>query len=224
MSKMSKTGALGVTVEPINIYEKRNPALYAMFDNLQKLKEDILREVEVVFQIMLDNELTLIDDRRAVYFYQEIYLGADKVASLKVKVGTTFPSVPAEFGPSCEKFCEEKVRRTFINGLVCSHQDRDPSKSEWGGSARIVFRLISISGERRIVTIIGAPSGCKEWEDLTIFLGALYKKGLIQFEYKQVQDILAKADASVAGQSDFLPESGSIAEYVWEVFTVIKDE
>ncbi|MFA5993894.1 MAG: hypothetical protein WC823_02930 [Parcubacteria group bacterium] len=220
---LKKIDVLGVTVVPVNIYEKRSPALYAMFNNLQALNAEVFREVEVVLQIMIDVEFTMVPDRKAVYFYQEIHLRAEK-SVLKAKAGTTFPLVPAEFESNCEKFCEEKVLRTLMDCLVCSHQNRNPNKSEWGGSARIVFRLIPIEGEQRIITIIGAASGCKEWEDLAIFLGALYKKGLIRFEYPQVRDILAKADASVVGQPDCLPKIGSITKYVGGLFAFIELE
>lgn len=210
-----------VLVEPIDIDEANLLRHYAMFDTPKDLAERIFRELETVLQIMLRKGLTLLPERKAVHFYEAVYIDEAEVMTLKAKAGTEFPT--DEFGANCKIFCKEKVTRTYRCGLICSHENRNPEKSYWGGSARLVFRLISNSGEIRIITIIFAPSGLKEWEDLALGLGAFCRMGLIlDGDDEQVGKILAAAEKSVAREKGCSPKGMTITDYVEKVFDAVR--
>lgn len=221
MSLPKKIPVLGrekALVTPINIREGLHPDFYELFNDPQELGNKILQDVDWALQMMITNGLTKVRDRKAVWFNAEIYLGEERVVLLTRRLGSTFPVDPQTFEKDCKTFCKEKVKRTHDFGVTCSHENRDPKNKKFGGSVRLVFRLISKSGEVRIFTIILAPSGLKEWEDLALGLAAFYRRGLIINNDEQVREILAIADASVAGQEGFSPDNSTIAEYVREVF------
>jgi hypothetical protein len=141
------------------------------------------------------------------------------VSSFHKKFGTIFPS--DDFGNNCNTYSKEKVERTWNCGLICSHQNRNPQLNEWGGSHRLVFKLVDEFLDASLYTILTAPSGLKEWEDLALGLGAYYYAGLLRRTDAQLLDILSAADASVEGQVKFLPYDITITQYVFNLFDVI---
>jgi len=181
----------------------------------------INKALEKVLDTMLDNNLTQENDRRAVWHYFTRIYGSSREESIKEKIGKTFPSEAFEDG--CCFFCKEKVWRTIINALICSHENRNPKKKEWGGSINIVFNLVAADNNEFIIQYAGAPSGLKEWEDLALELGSLYYLGLIKFKDPQVQEILHRAEKSVTDDPEAQPKGISISQYVKLVFNAIDD-
>lgn len=211
----------GAEIAPIEIREDTQNHLYRLLMPAKDAATFISKGASFILDLMLRSKMTAVTDRQATWLNCELKENAILCDILHKRIGSSFPADPESFEGNCSNFAPEKVRRTWIDGLICSHQNRDPENSKWGGSARITFKLISRSGEITWLTIVGAPSGLKEWEDMALFLGALHYQGFINFSDRQVQDILDAADASVADQLEFQPKDMTIKEYVQELFRII---
>jgi len=212
-------------VAPIPIREATQYALYATLMNrgFGESHTEFKRSAEFVLSVMLEHNLTLVKNRKAVWLYHllqgDIYPGGSSY--LHIDIGESFPD--STFAKNCRIFCEEKVRRAIKSNLLCSHQNRDPENNEWGGSAYLKFELIATDGSATIVEVDFAPSGLKEWEDLVLGLAAYYHAGFIKLDDQQVQNILQEADMSVMNQPDFKPDYGNITQYAEMVFERIAD-
>lgn len=212
-------------VVPIQITENGQYPLYSVLMNkgFGEAHTEFKRSGEFVLSVMLDNELTLVENRKAVWLYHLLQgnIYQDGVSYLHTNIGESFPD--SFFADNCQKFCKEKVKRALKSGLICSHQNRNPENSEWGGSAYLKFELIARNGTSTIIEVDFAPSGLKEWEDLILGLGTYYHAGFIKLNDQQVQNILLEADKSVIDQPDFKPSYGNITQYAETVFERIAD-
>lgn len=174
-----------------------------------------------VLKIMLEENMTLIPERQAVWCdYRKIYGQFNTL--LIEKIGRSFPN--DDFGESCYWVCQGKANHTQENKeQITSYESRNPIKDLWGGSVQITFHLKSLTGDIHPLTFIGAPSGLKEWEDLALMLGTLYYLRLIKFEDQQVQEILHRTEIAVANDPTAWPEDITISEYVKLVFNTIDE-
>jgi hypothetical protein len=204
---------------PVVIREDEQPHVYAaFFDGQPRVKDIFLEATGEVLRIMLKNGLTKEPDRKAIHCKLKMFRDRTQTLEYTEQVGESFPN--AVFGANCLIACENKVARNQKEPEhVCSHESRDPKNGDWGGSARITFKLILYRSHRfSIITCIGAVSGLKEWEDLALELGKYYCLKLVHFEDEQVQEILRRADDSVKNDPTGRPEGMSITEYVKMVF------
>lgn len=185
---------------------------------------EFLRAAEATLKITLENGLTQVKERRAVWFYFEILQNNRVLQTFHSRIGTTFPDF--EFEKRCWEFSREKVFRTRQHPEhVCSHQSRNPAESKWGGSAKLVFNLnMGNLGLVEGMTFEGACSAFKEWEDLGQFLAPFYYLELIRFKDQQVQEILSQADESVKDDPTGRPEGMTITEYVIKLFAAIDSD
>lgn len=206
-------------VMPSVFAEDNYSGSYDSFMNPIALKAQLIDGMESVLNLMLTSEMTEVPDRKAVFFNCQFFRKGQRIDQVIEKIGNTFPDY--EFARKCLHFALEKVMRTIDCSLLCSHQNRDPEDSKWGGSASIVFKLFPSNEKYFYFTMVGAASGLKEWEDLSLFLGCLHYLGFIEFDDEQVQNILDTADTSVAGQSNFLPKGKTIKLYVEDLFLKI---
>ncbi len=216
-SKEKVTMLKRASVVPIVIKEAEQKTLFDLLKNPSELNETIRKSAEFVLSAMLKYNYILMDDRKAVWIYHSL----QGKTSFRYKVGESFPGPGNKFAKMCYEFCKEKVMRAIHFELLCSHQNRNPEDSKWGGSVYLKFKLIPINGHSIIIDVDIAPSGLKEWEDSTLGLVAYYHAGFIQFNDLQVQNILQAIDNSVLGQPDFLPKDMTIREYANNVFTTI---
>jgi hypothetical protein len=174
-----------------------------------------------ILQLMLENGMTMIPDRQAVWINLRIFRNSGLERFWLKKIGSSFPD--DAFGDSCEIFCQEKVARTIRTGVLCSHANRNVATKEFGGSSRLDFELVLERGDAAgdIITIVIAPSGLKEWEDLALGLGILYHLGLVTWENRWLQEILRLVDESVADDPLSRPQGMTIREYVARLFVAI---
>ncbi len=211
-------------LEPITLKERIHPKVYQAIYNgeAEQLEDIFLGATDRVLTLMLENNLTMVPERKAVWCNFGCYMPHGHFGFMN-KAGDSFPD--EAFGENCKIFCQEKTARTGRNmGHSCSHESRDPKNGKWGGSAEITFQLISIKGLPTIAACYGACSGLKEWEDLTLELGKYYYLGLIKLNDEQVQEILRRADESVKDDPTGRPKGTTITNYVENVFYAIDAE
>lgn len=209
----------GIEVAPNVFTEDNHFDLYELLTNTKNLKTQLVEGIEKVLDLMLNAGMTAVPDRKAVNFNCKFIRDGRYVDRVAEKIGTTFPN--HEFANKCLHFAMEKVDRTIERSLICSYQNRSPENDQWGGSAGIVFKLFPSDSRFFYFTLVGAPSGLKEWEDTALFLGCLHYLGFIEFYDDQVQNILNVADLSVADQPEFLPDGMTIKQYVGKLFLKI---
>ncbi|MFA7319067.1 MAG: hypothetical protein WC022_00485 [Parcubacteria group bacterium] len=206
---------------PIIVKEKDHPELYRRFFNNDDrwIERTFAGATEDVLTLMLENGLTAVPERRAVWS-TSIFYQAQHHFGFVEKIGKSFPS--EDFENNCRIFCQEKVARTTRHkNHICSHESRNPKNGEWGGSAELFFYFISQRGHHFQIFCSGACSGLKEWEDLALELGKYHFLGLISFDDEQVQEILRRADESTENDPSARPEGMTITEYVKYIFEAI---
>lgn len=211
-----------MTTEPIWLREKDQPKqANTLFMHKLYFEPEFLKASEEVLRITLENELTQVRDRRALWLYLDIIQKERIIQTLHAPIGTTFPSF--KFGEKCRELPQEKTfRARQYPEHLSSYPSRNPSQDQYGGSAKLVFNLnMGNLGIVREMAIEGACSGLKEWEDLGQFLAPFYYLELISFKDQQVQEILRQADESVKNDPTGRPEGMTITGYVAKVFAAI---
>lgn len=176
-----------------------------------------------VLQILLQMNPMFFPERGSVWFNYEIICERDpRIEKVLIdKTGDIFPD--KNFARNCRVFCQEKVARTISAGVRCSHQNRDPLNSKWGGSAQLELLLLLVNEDPLPVTLVGANSGRKEWEDLAITLGVFHYLDLVTFDDPQVQEILRLADESVAHDPANRPANMTITQFTALLFEKIDE-
>ena len=214
------------TIVPITISAINSSSLsYRPIDRLNSTVFDAAYSLatEDVLKILLQMDPLFFPERGSVWYNYEIICEKnpriEKV--LTGKTGDAFPD--KNFARNCRVFCQEKVARTISADIRCSHQNRDPLNSKWGGSARLELLLLLVNEEPLPVTLVGANSGRKEWEDLAITLGVFHYLDLITFDDAQVQEILRLADESVAHDPANRPENMTITQFTKLLFEKIDE-
>lgn len=210
-----------LVLEPIVISEGKNKKLYDVFIGGGSGPEKLLCDaVEEALRIMLGRGLTMLPERKAVWYRKKVFIGKTLTGSYLRKIGVSFPT--PEFGESCLVACQEKVGRTENNPEeLCSHESRNPLKKAWEGSAKIKIRLLSAEGKVYEMTLIGAPSGLKGWEDLILELLPYYLLGLADLDNSQFKEILRRADESVKDDPTARLEGMTITAYAKMVFRAV---
>ena len=125
-----------------------NKDFFDFSDPDARLGHELTSTAEKVFQIMENNGLIAVPERKA-FMFAAWPRGLYPFPWIKTVIGTTFDP-KLGFDENCNRFVEEKPTRQFENNHTCSAASRKPEMNQWEGSISVIIRGIewafSVSG------------------------------------------------------------------------------